>query len=139
MWQVIPWQSLLGGMLLGLSAVLLLLVNGKIAGISGIINGVVNPDVRDRVWRVLFLAGMAVGGVSAVQWLGASVPTLENSNLWIYIVAGLLVGIGTSLGNGCTSGHGICGIGRLSKRSIVATVVFMSIAILTVFVRVHLL
>ncbi|ODS04804.1 YeeE/YedE family protein [Vibrio scophthalmi] len=135
----IPWLSLFGGMLLGMSALLLLLINGKVAGISGILNGVVSPNAGERTWRILFLIGMAIGGLIALYWLGVAKPVLANTGLWLYAIAGLLVGIGTFLGNGCTSGHGICGIGRLSKRSIVATSVFMIVAALTVYVRLHVL
>ncbi|ANU38470.1 YeeE/YedE family protein [Vibrio scophthalmi] len=135
----VPWLSLFGGMLLGISAVLLLLINGKVAGISGILNGVVSPNAGERAWRILFLAGMMIGGVVALNWLGVARPALANTGLWLYAIAGLLVGIGTFVGNGCTSGHGICGIGRLSKRSIVATSVFMIVAALTVYVRLHVL
>lgn len=134
----VPWASLLGGALLGLSAVLLLLFNGKVAGISGIIKGVMMPKAGDVLWRVLFLAGMLLGGLVSIEWFGVTKPTLQSSHLSGYIVAGLLVGIGTYIGNGCTSGHGICGIGRLSKRSMVATAIFMVVAGLTVFVRLHL-
>lgn len=135
----VPWLSLFGGMLLGISALLLLLINGKIAGISGILNGVVSPNAAERAWRILFLIGMAIGGLIGLYWLGVAKPVLANTELWLYAIAGLLVGIGTFLGNGCTSGHGICGIGRLSKRSIVATSVFMIVAALTVYVRLHVL
>ncbi|ANS87525.1 UPF0394 membrane protein [Vibrio scophthalmi] len=135
----VPWLSLFGGMLLGISAVLLLLINGKVAGISGILNGVVSPNAGERAWRILFLAGMMIGGVVALNWLGVARPVLANTGLWLYAIAGLLVGIGTFVGNGCTSGHGICGIGRLSKRSIVATSVFMIVAALTVYIRLHVL
>lgn len=135
----VPWLSLFGGMLLGISAVLLLLINGKVAGISGILNGVASPNAGERAWRILFLAGMMIGGGVALNWLGVTRPVLVNTGLWLYAIAGLLVGIGTFLGNGCTSGHGICGIGRLSKRSIVATSVFMIVAALTVYVRLHVL
>ena len=135
----VPWLSLFGGMLLGISAVLLLLINGKVAGISGIVNGVVSQNAGERAWRILFLAGMMIGGVVALHWLGVARPVLANTGLWLYAIAGLLVGIGTFVGNGCTSGHGICGIGRLSKRSIVATSVFMIVAALTVYFRLHVL
>ncbi|MFA0413448.1 YeeE/YedE family protein [Vibrio renipiscarius] len=141
--QLIPWSSLFGGMLLGVAAVLLLLFTGKIAGISGIINGVVMPKAGETLWRVIFLAGMMIGGLVAITYLGIDNPadslTINSTNLWVYAIAGLLVGLGAYLGNGCTSGHGICGIGRLSKRSIVATVIFMAIAGITVFIRLHIL
>ncbi|EJG0971696.1 YeeE/YedE family protein [Vibrio parahaemolyticus] len=138
MLNVIPWESLFGGILLGISATILLLVNGKIAGISGIMNGIMSPKKGDYSWRLLFAVGMIAGGLISVLMLGVAAPSSANLSLGMVIAAGLLVGIGTRLGNGCTSGHGICGMGRLSKRSIVATCVFMAVAGLTVFVRLHL-
>ncbi|EGR1172010.1 YeeE/YedE family protein [Vibrio parahaemolyticus] len=138
MLNVIPWESLFGGILLGISATILLLVNGKIAGISGIMNGIMSPKKGDYSWRLLFAVGMIAGGLISVLMLGVAAPSTANLSLGMVISAGLLVGIGTRLGNGCTSGHGICGMGRLSKRSIVATCVFMAVAGLTVFVRLHL-
>ncbi|HHX8285884.1 TPA: YeeE/YedE family protein [Vibrio diabolicus] len=138
MLNVIPWESLFGGLLLGISATILLLVNGKIAGISGIMNGIMSPKKGDYSWRLLFAVGMIAGGLISVLMLGVAVPSTANLSLGMVIAAGLLVGIGTRLGNGCTSGHGICGMGRLSKRSIVATCVFMAVAGLTVFVRLYL-
>ncbi|MBE3887293.1 YeeE/YedE family protein [Vibrio parahaemolyticus] len=138
MLNVIPWESLFGGILLGISATILLLVNGKIAGISGVMNGIMSPKKGDYSWRLLFAVGMIAGGLISVLMLGVAAPSTANLSLGMVIAAGLLVGIGTRLGNGCTSGHGICGMGRLSKRSIVATCVFMAVAGLTVFVRLHL-
>ncbi|MBE4000401.1 YeeE/YedE family protein [Vibrio parahaemolyticus] len=138
MLNVIPWESLFGGILLGISATILLLVNGKVAGISGIMNGIMSPKKGDYSWRLLFAVGMIAGGLISVLMLGVAVPSTANLSLGMVIAAGLLIGIGTRLGNGCTSGHGICGMGRLSKRSIVATCVFMAVAGLTVFVRLHL-
>ncbi|MGN2615026.1 YeeE/YedE family protein [Aliivibrio fischeri] len=137
--MTIPWLSLFGGMLLGVSATLLLLLNGKIAGISGVLTGLMTPKKKDYAWRWLFVLGMISGGAAGVYFFGAHVPTEYTTNTPLLIIAGLLVGIGTRLGNGCTSGHGICGIGRLSVRSIVATCVFMLVAGLTVFVRLHIL
>lgn len=135
----IPWYSLFGGMLLGVSATLLLLLNGKIAGISGILGGLFTPKAQDTAWRWLFIIGLVVGGVFGVRLFAAEVPLQYSSSTGMLIIAGLLVGLGTRLGNGCTSGHGICGIGRLSLRSIVATGIFMLVAGITVFVRLHLL
>ena len=134
----IPWESLAGGMLLGVSATLLLLLNGKIAGISGIMTGLLTPRTSDFAWRLLFSLGMVLGGVIGVSVFASEVPTSFDSSVWVLGAAGLLVGIGTRLGNGCTSGHGICGIGRLSRRSIIATIIFMIVAAMTVFVRFHL-
>ncbi|WP_217511118.1 YeeE/YedE family protein [Vibrio metschnikovii] len=134
----IPWYSLFGGMLLGVSATLLLLLNGKVAGISGILGGLFTPKAQDTAWRWLFIIGLVVGGVFGVRLLAAEVPLQYSSSTGMLIIAGLLVGLGTRLGNGCTSGHGICGIGRLSLRSIVATGIFMLVAGITVFLRLHL-
>ena len=134
----IPWYSLFGGMLLGVSATLLLLLNGKVAGISGILGGLLTPKAQDTAWRWLFIIGLVVGGLFGVRLLAAEVPLQYSSSTGMLIIAGLLVGLGTRLGNGCTSGHGICGIGRLSLRSIVATGIFMLVAGITVFVRLHL-
>jgi uncharacterized membrane protein YedE/YeeE len=133
----VPWTALFGGVLLGLSAALLLLVNGRIAGISGILSGLLQPKKSDTSWRVLFLIGMISAGMLA-PFFGFSLPqTLpQTSTIWI-AVAGLLVGIGTKLANGCTSGHGICGMGRLSSRSIIATIIFMAAAFFTVYLRFH--
>ncbi|MDA0148401.1 YeeE/YedE family protein [Vibrio sp. LaRot3] len=128
------WMSLTGGMLLGVSATLLMLVSGKVAGISGILRGTLLPVKGDVAWRWVFLIAMVIGGVF-VSWLvDFNLPAELSSNRGMVVVAGLLVGVGTSLANGCTSGHGICGIGRLSGRSIVATVTFMAMAILTVWI-----
>lgn len=137
--QFISWPALFGGMLLGISAFILLLVNGKIAGISGIIAGSVFADKADRLWRMLFLIGMAIGGYLGVHFLGGYFPETLSSSTPKLILAGFLVGVGTALGNGCTSGHGICGIGRLSPRSFVAVITFMFVAVITVFISRHLL
>ncbi|EHK8983927.1 YeeE/YedE family protein [Vibrio vulnificus] len=134
---VVPWESLAGGILLGISALTMLLVNGKVAGISGILTGLLTPKSRDFAWRLMFVIGMVSGGVLAVTFGAASASVALPTSGVLIAAAGLLVGIGTRLGNGCTSGHGICGIGRLSKRSIVATVIFMAVAAMTVFVRLH--
>ncbi|HAS6347085.1 YeeE/YedE family protein [Vibrio sp. IRLE0018] len=135
----VPWTSLAGGILLGISALTLMLLNGKVAGISGILTGLLTPKTKDFAWRLMFVIGMISGGVLAATLSNTQVsPVIEVSSALI-IVAGLLVGIGTRLGNGCTSGHGICGIGRLSKRSIVATCIFMAVAAITVFIRLHLI
>lgn len=135
----IPWDALRGGMLLGLAAALLLIMNGRIAGISGIVSGLLKPVKGEVLWRFLFVIGMVMSGALA-PLLGFNVPeSLPVTSVFWVALAGLLVGIGTKLGNGCTSGHGICGMGRLSKRSIVATCVFMAVAVVTVFVRLHLL
>lgn len=130
-----PWLSLIGGALLGLSATMLLMINGKVAGISGIVNGVLSPKRNDLFWRLLFLIGMVSGGALSVMVIGIEIPSTESIPTFVLVIAGLLVGFGTRLGNGCTSGHGICGVGRLSLRSIVATAIFMVVAALTVYIR----
>ncbi|WP_456294583.1 YeeE/YedE family protein [Vibrio sp. AK197] len=135
----IPWASLAGGILLGLSAILMLLLNGKVAGISGILAGLLKPKSADFSWRLLFVVGLISGGIWAASVYTTAVPIVYSSSMMMLAVAGFLVGVGTRLGNGCTSGHGICGIGRLSKRSIVATCVFMGVAALTVFFRLHVM
>ncbi|HHF3163673.1 hypothetical protein AOR09_18560 [Vibrio alginolyticus] len=126
----VPWMSLLGGIIVGVSAITLMLFTGKTAGISGILNGAV--ESADRVWRIVFLIAMVLGGLFAVYVLGGHVPDQYSGDLILVIVAGLLVGVGMRIGNGCTSGHGICGIGRFSIRSVVATCTFMATAMLTV-------
>ncbi len=135
----VPWESLFGGMLLGLSAMLLMLINGKIAGISGVCTGILLPRNHEFPWRVAFAIGMVTGGFAIYKFTDIAVPQSLEFSTWHLAIAGLLVGIGTRLGNGCTSGHGICGIGRLSPRSIAATCVFMFVAGVTVFVRLHML
>ena len=129
-----PWTSLAGGALLGLSAVLLMLFNGRIAGISGIIGGLLSPKQGEFSWRLAFIIGM-VASLLIVTPLGFSLPEISNQNLFMVCSAGWLVGFGTRLGNGCTSGHGIIGMGRFSKRSIAATMIFMGTAIITVLLR----
>ena len=129
--------SLGGGMLAGLSALILMLFNGRVAGISGILAGAMQYKTP---WRVLFLLGLGAGAWLALSLGWASMPAFSTLPGWpLVLLAGLLVGIGTRLGNGCTSGHGICGMGRLSLRSIVATLTFMAAGFITVFVTHHLL
>ncbi|UJF17650.1 YeeE/YedE family protein (plasmid) [Vibrio sp. SS-MA-C1-2] len=135
----LPWLSLFGGMLLGVSAVLLLLFNGKIAGISGIVSGLLSPTQKDFFWRVLFIIGMVIGGILGSKLFGTELPSSYDHSYFYLAFIGFIVGIGTKLGNGCTSGHGICGMGRLSKRSITATCTFMLVAAITVFIRFHVL
>ena len=128
-----PWPALAGGALIGLAAALLLWLNGRIAGISGIVNGAMNGPRGDTAWRVLFILGLIVG---AGTWLWLAPPAFiarSNYPLGLIIAAGLLVGFGTRLGSGCTSGHGVCGIARLSPRSIAATLVFMAFGAGAVF------
>ncbi|MBV7297341.1 YeeE/YedE family protein [Enterovibrio paralichthyis] len=136
----IPWDALFGGMLLGVSGLVLLALNGRIAGISGIIGGLLKPSKGEFSWRLLFLAGMVAAGFTATA-MGFAFPDFAALDPAVTplsaVAAGLLVGMGTKLANGCTSGHGICGMGRLSKRSIAATLTFMAAAVVTVFIRFH--
>lgn len=131
---IIPWTALLGGMLLGLSAALLMLFSGKIAGISGIVAGVINPKHNQVSWKVAFVVGMILSAF-VIQTFGFSLPEVIDQNLFLVVIAGLCVGFGTRLGNGCTSGHGIVGVGRFSKRSIIATLIFLASGIIVVFIR----
>ena len=132
-----PVSAAIGGALIGLSAVLLMFSSGRIAGISGIFSGLLNLRSEDKGWRIAFLAGLILAPVVA-GLVGHGMPTPSLPSSWaVIIVAGLLVGFGTRLGGGCTSGHGICGIARLSPRSVAATVVFMVTAILTVAIARH--
>ncbi|MDO9561839.1 MAG: YeeE/YedE thiosulfate transporter family protein [Bradyrhizobium sp.] len=132
-----PLSAAIGGALIGLSSVLLMLLTGRIAGISGIFGGLLNPGTGDKAWRLAFIAGLILAPPLA-GWIGYGMPTPELPASWtVIIAAGLLVGFGSRMGDGCTSGHGICGIARLSVRSIVATVIFMLTAILTVALTRH--
>lgn len=133
-----PMAAIIGGMLIGLAAAAFVLVNGRIAGISGILGGLLTPKSGDRAWRIAFLAGLVLAPV--LYQLFASLPEIEVSAGWpMLVIAGLLVGVGTRYGSGCTSGHGVCGISRLSPRSLVATLLFMAAGFATVFVFRHLL
>jgi uncharacterized membrane protein YedE/YeeE len=127
-----------GGVLIGLAATLLLATLGRLAGISGILNGFVEGPAGERGWRFAFLAGMAGAGALALLVLPAP-PRALTAPVPLLVVAGLLVGFGTRLGNGCTSGHGVCGLGRFSKRSLAAVLVFMATAMAATFVMRHVL
>ena len=128
-----PLTSLAGGLLIGLASAAMLVFNGRIAGISGITGGVLKADRGDTLWRALFVAGLLVGGfVYGLVAPNAFAITIDRSTAAL-VVAGLLVGFGTQMGNGCTSGHGICGLSRFSIRSLVAVVTFMAFAALVVF------
>ena len=133
------WMAALaGGVLIGLSATLLLWLNGRIAGISGIVNGVVFPRAGEVSWRIAFLLGLVIAAGLYMAFVpGAPLPRTDFSRIGL-IAAGLLVGFGTRMGNGCTSGHGVCGLGRLSMRSFAAVATFMTTAIATTFVVRHL-
>lgn len=133
-----PWASLAGGALIGVAAAMLVLLNGRIAGISGIVGGLLAPRGGDAGWRVAFVAGLL-----AAPLLAALVDLLPaariDASLGALAAAGVLVGAGTSYGSGCTSGHGVCGLSRLSPRSLVATAAFMAAGMATVFVARHVL
>lgn len=133
-----PWPALAGGVLIGLAAAMLLRINGRIAGISGIIGALLQPACRDRQWRLAFVAGLLLAPTLYKTLAPLPVSTLSSHPVLI-ILAGLLVGIGTRYGAGCTSGHGICGLSRLSPRSMVATLAFMATGFACVFVVRHLL
>jgi uncharacterized protein len=132
-----PWSSLAGGVLIGIAAAMFALLNGRIAGVSGVLGGLLKPARGDIGWRAAFVLGLLASPL--VYMLGAALPVLRIDAGWAaLIVAGLLVGVGTRYGAGCTSGHGVCGLSRLSPRSLVATVVFMGAGFTTVFVLRHL-
>jgi uncharacterized protein len=132
-----PWSALFGGTLIGLASGLLLLSSGQIAGISGILGGALARPARGATWRWAFLAGMLCAG-AVLAWLWPARFTLSGLPSWgLAAGAGLLVGVGTRLGSGCTSGHGVCGIARRSPRSLVATLMFIFTGALTVFVLKH--
>jgi uncharacterized membrane protein YedE/YeeE len=133
-----PWTSLAGGLLLGLASALFIVVNGRVLGISGIVGGLLRPQARDAAWRLSFLLGMLAA--PALYWLVAGpVGATIDAGWGTVVLAGLLVGVGTRYGAGCTSGHGVCGLSRLSPRSLVATLAFMGAGFMTVFVLRHVL
>lgn len=135
-----PWTALAGGILLGLASAAFILINGRILGISGILGGLLLPKRSDASWRVFFLLGLVLAPASlsllAPDLIRA--PRIEADNILI-VAAGLLVGLGTRYGSGCTSGHGVCGLSRLSPRSMVATLAFMAAGFATVHVMHHLI
>ena len=133
-----PWSALLGGMLIGLASAMLVLLNGRIAGISGILGGLLRPRSGDIAWRAAFILGLVGVPLVYAMFTVLPAPQIDAGNGSL-IVAGLLVGVGTRYGSGCTSGHGVCGLSRLSLRSAVATAIFMGTGFLTVFVTRHLL
>ena len=133
-----PWPALVGGLLIGLATAMFVLLNGRIAGISGVLGGLLKPLAGDLLWRVAFIAGLIVAPL--VYTLVSVVPAVQiDAEYGALIAAGLLVGVGTRYGAGCTSGHGVCGLSRLSPRSLAATLVFMGAGFVTVFVLRHLL
>jgi uncharacterized membrane protein YedE/YeeE len=134
-----PVSALIGGALIGLAASLLLLATGRIAGVSGIVGGLIAPEADERLWRLLFVGGL-IGGCLAVRVAsGDAIAVNISASSAELVLAGLFVGVGTRLANGCTSGHGVCGIARLSTRSIAATLTFMATGAFTVFVVRHVL
>jgi len=133
-----PGLSLLGGVLIGIASALFILANGRIAGISGILGGLLRPRSGDIVWRLAFLLGLIVAPVVLFAFMPPVAVTIDADS-GVLIAAGLLVGLGTRYGAGCTSGHGVCGLSRLSPRSLVATLAFMAAGMAIVFVMRHLL
>ena len=133
-----PWAALAGGVLLGLASALFVLLNGRILGISGIVGGLLRPRAGDIGWRLAFVLGMLVA--PGLYWLvvGPTQPRID-ANCGMVVIAGLLVGVGTRYGSGCTSGHGVCGLSRMSPRSLVATLAFMGAGFVTVFLIRHAL
>ena len=133
-----PGMSLLGGLLIGTASALFILANGRIAGISGILGGLLRPSSGDVMWRLAFLLGLIVAPAVLAAFVAPVIPTIDAGPTTL-IIAGLLVGIGTRYGGGCTSGHGICGLSRLSPRSLIATLAFMGSGMAIVFAMRHLL
>ena len=136
-----PFASLTGGIILGIASAIFILVNGRILGISGIVGGLFPPKLGDTFWRIAFLLGFAAApmvfhAVVPAQYI---TPTRIDATDWMVVIAGLLVGIGTRYASGCTSGHGVCGLSRLSPRSLVATASFMSAGFITVYVMRHVI
>ena len=134
-----PWASLIGGLLLGVASAVFILINGRILGISGILGGLLPPKVGDIGWRVAFLLGMLAAPTvfMALAPAGLASEPRIDAGLWTVVAAGLLVGIGTRYASGCTSGHGVCGLSRLSPRSLVATLSFMGAGFFIVYIVRH--
>lgn len=133
-----PISGIIGGVIVGLAATLLLWFNGRIAGISGIFNGMITIRKKgDVLWRALFILGMIVGGFVHHQFDPIYQPL--GAPIWVLVLGGLIVGYGTSMGSGCASGHGVCGLGRLSVRSLAAVITFLSTGILTTYIIEHVL
>ncbi|MFK5950836.1 MAG: YeeE/YedE family protein [Methylococcales bacterium] len=134
-----PVSALFGGALIGLSVTILLLFNGRMAGISGIMNGLFYSPKSEYIWRFTFLCGLIIGAIIFKFGAPDFFVARQGYPLWLVALGGFLVGIGTRLGNGCTSGHGICGMANLSKRSIFATLTFMLTGMITVYIMKHVL
>lgn len=134
-----PYASFAGGILIGIAAAILILFNGRIAGVSGILGQALNGGiVRDNLWRIAFVMGIIAAPALWQIWVGEIEINIETNALWL-IIAGLFVGVGTSYGSGCTSGHGICGLSRFSMRSVIATLSFMLTGMVTVYIMRHVL
>jgi uncharacterized membrane protein YedE/YeeE len=133
-----PVSGLFGGLLIGLAVVLLMLLNGRVAGISSIVGGLVNPKGGDTGWRVAFVAGLLLGALAYVLMGRGPSPVDVLASPPAILVGGLLVGFGTRMGSGCTSGHGLCGMALFSRRSMAATAIFFGVAMLTVFLSRHI-
>lgn len=133
-----PWASLAGGVIIGISAAMFVLLNGRIAGISGVLGGLLKPVRGDISWRAAFILGLVGAPLLYALFTELPRPRIDAGYAGL-IVAGLLVGVGTRLGSGCTSGHGVCGVSRLSPRSLVATATFMAAGFTTVYVVRHLI
>ena len=134
-----PVSAAIGGALIGLAATLLMLINGRIAGVSGILASCLDLRGQDRIWSAAFITGVILAPITGGV-VGFAIPTPEMPSSWaLTVTGGLLVGFGTRLGGGCTSGHGVCGVARLSRRSIVATSIFMTMAIIVVALSRHVL
>jgi uncharacterized protein len=133
-----PWSAAAGGVLIGVAAAMFVLLNGRIAGISGVLGGLLKPLRGDVAWRVAFLAGLVGAPLLYALFAPLPVPTID-AGTGALVLAGLLVGAGTRYGSGCTSGHGVCGISRLSIRSLAATATFMAFGFLAVFIARHVL
>jgi uncharacterized membrane protein YedE/YeeE len=134
-----PVSALIGGSLIGLASVLLMLLHGRIAGMTGILSGALFTAGPDRGWRIAFLLGAIAAPMAIFLVTGQAVEFANPVPNWAIIVGGVIVGVGVTYGSGCTSGHGVCGVARLSPRSIVATIVFMAATAATVFVFRHIL
>ena len=133
-----PWSAIAGGVLIGIAATIFLLVNGRIAGVSGILGGLFRPSIPDIGWRVAFLAGLIIAPSLYAAFVYMPGLKIDADYVTLFI-AGLMVGVGTRYAGGCTSGHGVCGLARLSPRALVATVAFIAAGIATVFVVRHLI
>ena len=134
-----PVMSLIGGVLIGFAALFLMTMNGRVMGISGILGSLTNSSTKDRSWRIAFIIGTIIGPFLVMMATGTPIEIRPVSSGVVLMTAGLIVGLGTSIGSGCTSGHGICGLARFSTRSLAAVCIFMATAIATVAVIRHVL